>query len=122
MRNISFAMTLEPFMRGEKTVTRRLGWKDLQPGDRLMAVMKSQGLKKGEKIQKLDEIEVLSVRRERLDQIDSLDVAREGYPGMLAWEFVMKFCDAMGCGGSAHVTRIEFRRIPDPDYEGGPGA
>lgn len=104
-------MTEGAFLDGTKTVTRRLGWKGLQPGTRLMAVRKAMGLRRGEKIHPLGEIEVVAVRRERLDVIDTPDVAREGYPGMLAWEFVKKFCEAMRCEGQSHVTRIEFRRV-----------
>jgi hypothetical protein len=34
---ISFSMTLDAFLGGRKTVTRRLGWKDVKAGDRIMA-------------------------------------------------------------------------------------
>ena len=69
MRMMSFALTERQLMDGSKTVTRRIGWRDLKPGARLLAVRKAMGLKPGEKVQPLCEIEVVSVRRERLDAI-----------------------------------------------------
>lgn len=110
MKHISFAMTIDAFVSGQKDVTRRSGWRTLEPGDRLMAVEKAMGLKKGEKMQKLGEIEVVDVRREPLDSITAEDVAREGYPDMSQAEFVAKFCKANKCFPDAAVTRIEFKR------------
>lgn len=69
MRNMSFSLTTKQFIDGSKTVTRRLGWKFLKPGDRVMACEKCQGLKKGEKVKRLGEIEIINVTRERLDCI-----------------------------------------------------
>lgn len=65
MRNMSFALTTDQFLAGTKTVTRRLGWKFLKPGDRVMACEKCMGLRKGEKIRRLGEIEIVSVKRDR---------------------------------------------------------
>jgi hypothetical protein len=48
MRNISFSITRFQFCDRTKTVTRRLGWAKLKPGDVLMGVEKAMGLKKGE--------------------------------------------------------------------------
>ena len=45
---ISFSLTTPQFRDGTKDVTRRLGWTFLKPGDRLCAVVKAMGLKKGE--------------------------------------------------------------------------
>jgi hypothetical protein len=42
-------MTTEQFRTGQKTVTLRLGWVNLKPGDVLMGVEKCQGLRKGER-------------------------------------------------------------------------
>lgn len=47
MRIMSFALTEQQLMDGTKTVTRRVGWANLKPGDRLTAVRKAMGLKKG---------------------------------------------------------------------------
>ena len=47
MRLMSFALTTRQFLAHEKTVTRRLGWEFLKPGDRVCGVEKGMGLKKG---------------------------------------------------------------------------
>ncbi len=112
MRNISFSMTKASFLDGSKTVTRRTGWKDLKPGDKLMAVEKSQGLKRGEKIVQLGPLEVVSVRREPLKAIEDeiLGTVAEGFWRLSAVQFVEHFCKAMKCKPETEVTRIEFRR------------
>lgn len=110
-RNISFSMTGRQFLDGSKDVTRRMGWLRLQTGDKLMACRKCMGLKPGEKIVRLGEIVVLSVRRERLDAITLDDVRREGFPGMTQAEFIAFFCKGhKGCEPDSIVTRIEFGR------------
>lgn len=113
MRLISFSMTTAAFVEGRKTVTRRVGWVNLRPGDRLMAVEKGQGLKKGEKVVRLGEIEVVSVRQERLDAITAEDVAREGLDGATTPDdFVRLFCKGNKFArGDTQVTRIEFRKV-----------
>ena len=111
MRSMSFALTTRQFLDGSKTVTRRLGWLTLKPGERIRAVEKAMGLKKGEHPRVLGVIEVVSVRRERLDAIEDADCAREGFPGMTAEGFVEMFCRHMGCLPDALVTRIEFRKV-----------
>lgn len=117
-RNISFALTTPQFIAGTKTVTRRIGWKGLQPGTVLMAVEKSQGLKKGETVKRLGQIKVVSVEREKLRRmIDERDygrreVVREGFPQMTAKGFVEFFSDANNCDPhEAIVTRIEFVKL-----------
>ena len=47
MRNMSFALTEAQLLDGTKTVTRRLGWTMLKPGDHFRAVRKAMGLRKG---------------------------------------------------------------------------
>lgn len=111
MRNISFALTTAQFLDGSKSVTRRLGWKTLKPGDVLMACRKCQGLRPGEKIERLGPIRVVKVWREQLYLITKSDVIREGFPDMSAGEFVDMFCKHMGVQSDAEVTRIEFERI-----------
>ncbi len=111
MRRISYSLTTPQFLDGTKDVTRRLGWRALVAGDRLMAVEKAMGLKKGEKHVELGVVEIVSVRLERLDAITLADVRREGFPDRdVAW-FVAYFCKAMKCTPATHVNRIEFRRI-----------
>lgn len=109
-------MTKEAFLSGEKTVTRRLGWESLKPGTKVMAVEKAQGIKKGKQVKYLGPFVVLSVRRERLDAIylENYGAQKEGHPLLGAEAFVKKFCEAMRCTPTTEVTRIEFRRCPNP--------
>lgn len=124
MRMMSFALTERQLLDGSKTVTRRTGWAGLKPGTRLRAVRKAMGLKAGEKVQVLCEIDVMAVTRERLDAITPAEVLAEGFP---AWtsqvgEFVAMFCKHMTVRVDAktvrkmcpsdEVTRIEFRKVP----------
>jgi len=53
MRNISFFLTTDQVQTKTKTVTRRHGWWHLKQDEILQAVVKCQGLKKGEKIDKI---------------------------------------------------------------------
>lgn len=114
MRHISFALTEKQFVAGTKTVTRRLGWRRLKPGDRLVAVRKSQGIPRGEHPVALGIIEVVSVRQEPLLRVTSEDVILEGFPEMAPWDFVRMFCEHMSCQPEAEVTRIEFRKVSGP--------
>ncbi len=116
MRNISFAITTKQFKNRSKTVTRRLGWKNLKVGELLQGVEKSQGLKKGEKIVKLGVIRVKGVCREELFNIDlprygESEVIKEGFPKMKPSEFVEMFCKANKCEPSVEITRIEFEYV-----------
>lgn len=111
--NISFFLTTRQFRAREKTVTRRLGWRDLQPGTVLMGVYKGQGLRKGEKVEKLGPIRVVDICRERLDNIVNRpsDCAKEGFPELTPWQFVEMFCREMGCTPRTIITRIEFEYL-----------
>lgn len=129
-----------------KSVTRRLGWADLQTGGLLCLVEKGMGLKPGEKVQRLALVHVLNVRRERLDAMTVEDVALEGFerlsdfghPGTargswaeLLWpnilypantivlpkQFIEFFCAThKGATPASVITRIEW------EYVGGPAA
>lgn len=108
---MSFFLTTPQILAGTKTVTRRLGWAFLKPGERFCAVEKCQGLKAGEHVNRLAECEVVSVRRERLDAITAADVALEGFPDLTPEAFVDLFCRANRCESEIEVTRIEFRKV-----------
>lgn len=108
VRRISFSMTEAQLLDGSKTVTRRLGWQGLKAGDKLLAVDRVMGLKRGERQRVLGQLLVRSVGRERLDAIDEADVAAEGFPGQTPAWFVAHFCRAMRCDAGEMVTRIEF--------------
>lgn len=116
MRNISFSLTTEQFKARTKTVTRRLGWKFLKPGDELMACEKCMGLKPGEKIVRLGRIRVVSVRREPLEAMyNSIygkeDAIKEGFPDESGSGFVGMFCRHMHCDPRTCITRIEFEYL-----------
>ena len=123
MRNMSFALTTAQIRNRSKTVTRRLGWEFLKPGDQIRAVAKCQGLKKGEKIEELAVLRVVDVRRESLRRlIDDLDygfqeVEREGlvsHPavGGSPTCFIDFFCAShRPCSPNWDVTRIEFEYV-----------
>ena len=110
-RNISFAMTTEQVKARQKDITRRFGWWFLKPGDRLCGVEKAMGLKKGEKIKRLCEIEVVSVRAEPLNAITPEDVVREGFPDWTPQDFIDFLVSHYGCDPTKTVNRIEFKYI-----------
>jgi hypothetical protein len=116
-RNISFALTTDQIRNRTKTVTRRLGWKNLKPGQILNACVKCMGLKPGEQIQRLGQIRVVDVTLESLDtMLQSSGYGRgecemEGFPGMTGKEFVEMFKSHMKCSDETEVTRIEFEYV-----------
>jgi hypothetical protein len=111
MRHMSFALTERQLLDGSKTVTRRLGWRTVKPGDELLAVRKTMGLRKGESHHALARIRVKSVRREPLCEMLAGDCAREGFPHMRPSDFVRFFCAANKCAPSREITRIEFELL-----------
>lgn len=113
MRNMSFALTTEQVRRREKTVTRRLGWLWLQRGELLQPVVKCQGLKKGERVEKIGgPIRVVDVSREVLGQgVSQSDVLREGFPDLTPQQFIAFFCAHNGCQPTDVVTRIKFEYV-----------
>ncbi len=126
MRNMSFMLTTEQIRNRTKTVTRRLGWTFLKPGDLIQAIEKGQGLRKGEKINRLAVLRVENVRREVLAEginaaskwLESSgrhEVKREGFGEMAPVAFVLMFCKANKCTPSAEVTRIEFSYVDPVD-------
>ncbi len=112
-RNISFMLTTEQIKNRTKTVTRRLGWKFLKPGDILNACKKCQGLKHGEKIERIGLIRVKSITIEPLKNIcyRPSDLTKEGFPELTPWGFVELFCREMKCKPETKVTRIKFEYL-----------
>lgn len=110
MRNMSFTLTTAQIRNRSKTVTRRRGWRKLRVGERVCACVKCQGLRPGERIERLATLEIVSVRRERLNAITARDVELEGF-GCSPAEFVAMYCQHMGGRPTQTVTRIEFRYI-----------
>jgi len=124
MRNMSFIMTTQAFRSRSKTVTRRLGWWFLKPGDIVMGVEKSQGLKKGEKVVRLGPIRIVSTRKEQLCDImlEGFEGTRkEGFPGMEPSYFVGMFYNHNKRKCRAHgvrtlVNRIEFEYLEENEW------
>lgn len=110
-RNMSFMLTTEQIRNRTKTVTRRLGWDFLKPGDIINACEKCMGLKKGEKIVKLATLRVTDKRKIDMESIDDADLVREGFPEMSRSEFVEMFCRTHKCSSGQMVNRIEFEYI-----------
>lgn len=109
MRRMSFALTQESIANQTKTVTRRLGWKFLYPGDLIQPVVKCMGLQKGEKQTLIGgPIRVTSISVQRLYQITAADCILEGFPDMSPAEFIELFCQANNCTRNTTVRRIEF--------------
>lgn len=110
-RLMSVSHTEEQVVAEIKTVTRRLGWKMLKPGDTLTLCRKVMG-RKGAPLVRLKEVEVVSVAQERLWAISEEDVAREGFPDWTSEEFISFFCETFKVQPWAVVTRIEWRYLP----------
>lgn len=110
-RNMSFTLTTDQIRNKIKTVTRRTGWRFLKPGEILNACVKCQGLKKGEKVEKICQIKVISVSREQLCCITQIDLRNEGFPFLTVSEFIDMFCSVNNCAGDSAITRIEFEYI-----------
>ena len=112
MRNMSFSMTTPQFRNGSKDVTRRFGWWFIRAGDRVQAVEKAMGLKRGEKMNKLGVIEIVSTRKEPLNTITQDDCVREGFPHFLPSDFVNMILTAYpNESPESFINRIEFKRI-----------
>ena len=110
-RNMSFMLTTEQIKNRTKTVTRRLGWWFIKPGDILNACEKCQGLKKGEKIKKLCQIRIIDTWGEALNLISQDDCTKEGFPQLSPSEFVSMFTREMDCCAWEDVNRIEFEYV-----------
>lgn len=121
-RNMSFALTTQQVKARTKTVTRRNGWKFLKAGDVINACVKCMGLKPGEKIERLCQLRVVSVRSEPLQKmLDDVDygfreTTLEGFPDghtkHVPSEFVSMFCAShKGVQPETEITRIEFEYI-----------
>ena len=115
MRLMSFSMSTEQVRRREKTVTRRFGWWDLEPGTLLQPVEKAQGLRKGEHVVKIGgPIRVVSTTAEfvfTIKEYGKAELAREGFPDMTAEEFIAMLCQANRRAYVDTVNRIEFEYV-----------
>ena len=111
-RLMSVSLTEAAVRERRKTVTRRLGWTFLVPGERLTLCRKVMGRRNGEPLVRICDVAVVSVRRERLDAITAEDVAAEGFD-LSPDGFVEFFASSMRCRPSDEVTRISWRYVDE---------
>jgi hypothetical protein len=113
-RLMSVSLTEPQVVARAKDVTRRMGWLNLKPGDRLTFCRKVMGRKKGEPLIRIVDVEVIATRREKLYMITDDEVRREGFPSMSTHEFIDFFCAShKGCRPDSLVTRIEWRYVEE---------
>jgi len=110
-RNMSFAMTTKQATEKTKDVTRRFGWWNLKEGDIVQQVVKAMGLKKGEKIEKIHLIRIVSTEGVPLNSITKEDVIREGFPEWSTDQFVSFIMRAYKCPADKRINRIEFEYV-----------
>lgn len=116
-RLMSVSLTEAAVRERRKTVTRRLGWAFLKPGDKLTLARKVMGRRRKdgtvEPLVRIAEVEVVAVRREPLTAIDQDDVEREGFRSASPLWFVDFFCESMRCEPDTWVTRIEWKYLTE---------
>jgi hypothetical protein len=116
---MSVSLTEQAVRERRKTVTRRLGWRFLKRGDRLTLCKKVMGRKRGEPLDRICDVEVVSVTREPLVAIvrwGAQEVQREGFE----WTpegFMAFFQRHMRANPATIVTRIEWRYL-DEEVDG----
>lgn len=120
---MSFMLTTDQIRARKKFVTRRMGWKNLKFGDKLYAVEKCMGLKKGEKIVRLQPfpLQVIASRWESLSMlVENIDYGifemnLEGFPDMDPADFIALFLHThKGATPKSLVHRIQFIYLDGP--------
>lgn len=111
---MSVSLTEDAVRERRKTVTRRLGWRNLKPGTRLTLCRKVMGRRKGEPLVRICDVQVVSVRREQLDDVTAAEVLAEGFGDLDPIQFITFFCKHMACDPWTPVTRIEWRYLDNP--------
>lgn len=114
-RLMSVSLTEQAVRDRTKTVTRRIGWTFLKPGDHLTLCRKVMGRKPDEPIVRIAEVEVVSVRRECLHEITATDVSKEGFDRLSRRGFIEFFTEKMRCTPDTEITRIEWRYLDAGD-------
>ncbi len=117
-RNMSFSMTWPRILAGTKTVTRRSGWGDLEPGELFRAVKQGMGLPRGAKVERGPLCRCLSNTPEQVCDLIRRknardEVAREGFPQMTPAQFVAFFVQKMRCQPVTWVNRIAFEYVDE---------
>lgn len=112
MANMSFWVTTAQIENETKTVTRRLSWWKIKPGQILQAVKKCQGLKRGERVERLKTIRVTDANPEPLSFVTPSDVIREGFYMMDREEFIAMFMKMHKLKDrDSLIMRIEFEYV-----------
>ncbi len=118
MRNMAFSLTTVQVRAGTKTVTRRIGWANLKPGEQFCAVEKGMGLKPGEKVVRLAVLRCVSNRPGPLASMTAdpaygkEEARKEGFPDLDGAGFVRFFCDKNPkVRPWDDVNRIEFEYV-----------
>lgn len=111
---MAFSLTTDQIRKGTKTVTRRMGWQKLKPGQEFCAIVKGMGLKPGEKVVRLAILRCVSNRCEPLaNMLTEKDAAaKEGFPDWSPHQFAAFFCKThTGCTPHTKIQRIEFEYV-----------
>ncbi len=109
MRNMAFSKKTKQMYDRTATVTRRFGWWNLKPKERLQACEKCQGIKLGQHPVKICVIEVVKVGGEPLNNITQDECDKEGFPYLTPDEFVRMLADPLHYAYDVEVNRIEFK-------------
>lgn len=113
-RLMSVAFTEQAVRDRTKTVTRRKGWLFAKPGDRITLCRKVMGRKPGEPLERICQVEIVSVRREPLCTAQNHgELAREGCAHLTYHEFWRLYFAPQNIGSMDDVTRIEWRYLDD---------
>lgn len=113
-RNMSFKLTTRQMRARTKTVTRRMGWWNVKPGEVIQACVQCQGLRKGQTIEVITRIRVLGARAEPLAAISLEECVREGFPELSPRQFMSLFMTANPkARPETIVNRIEFEYIEE---------
>lgn len=112
-RHMSCSLTIDAVRERRKTVTRRHvdTWKTLKAGDRLTLIEKGMGLPAGSKQVVLAEVEVVDVRVELVSEVNNSECVLEGFPEMMADEFLCFWLKSYGYPIDPSCWEVECRRI-----------
>jgi hypothetical protein len=111
MKRMSFSMTTAAARAHTESVTRRLGWWSVKPGEVIMAIEKGMGLKKGEKQVEIGPFRVVSAKGEQVRDFFKYgpeECAREGFPDLTPVQFVAMFKRHHSIPDNWPVNRIEI--------------
>jgi hypothetical protein len=120
MRRLSFSRTTPQILDRSQTVTRRIGWRFLKPGDLVQAVGRRQDRRGRQTFRRLAVLRVRDVRVEPLSRLIADpryaedELPREGFPCWSRDAFVESFCRTHRLAmADIEVTRIEFEHVSE---------